>query len=225
MRQLKYLPVEFDAKSVKEDGTFEGYASTFGNVDNGADVVMPGAFTKSLTVRPANKIKMLWQHDSSSPIGTWTAAREDEKGLYVEGTILRDVQKGAECYSMMKEGIIDSMSIGYRTMDAEYASNGVRQLKELGLYEVSLVTFPMNDQATVTMVKNDLTDREIESLLRDEAKLSNRDAKAAVSVFRKLLRDGGETVSAHRDDANEEAITSALAHISALTELAARIRS
>ena len=153
MKDLKFLPVEFDAKDVKDDGTFAGYASTFGNVDQGYDVVMPGAFANSLKERPCSKIKMLWQHDTREPIGVWTQAKEDDKGLYVEGRILKAVQRGAECYELMKAGVIDSMSIGFKKMESDYTSSGVRQLKELGLMEISLVTFPMNDQATVTAVK------------------------------------------------------------------------
>lgn len=154
MTETKALPVAFNAKSVRNDGTFEGYASTFGNVDNGFDVVLPGAFTKSLQDRPAGRVKMLWQHDPAQPIGVWQHVAEDAKGLYVKGRILRDVQKGAEAYALMKEGVIDSMSIGYRTLESDYTNAGIRQLKELGLMEISLVTFPMNDQATVTTVKH-----------------------------------------------------------------------
>lgn len=192
MKNLKHLPIEFDAKGVKDDGAFEGYASTFGNVDAGYDVVMPGAFSKSLAMRPAQHIKMLWQHDPAQPIGIWTDASEDSKGLFVKGKLLKDVAKGAEAYALMKAGVIDSMSIGYRTMEADFTQSGVRQLKEVGLYEVSLVTFPMNDQATVTTVK-DFNPRDVERGLR-EAGLSRSDAVKAVAYFRTLLRDAGETV-------------------------------
>ena len=154
MNELKTLPVEFDAKGVRNDGTFEGYASTFNNIDSGYDVVLPGAFTKSLDERPAGKIKMLWQHDSAQPIGVWKTAVQDGRGLFVKGKILKDVQKGAEAYALMKEGVIDSMSIGYKTIESDYTKSGVRQLKELGLMEISLVTFPMNEQATVTGLKD-----------------------------------------------------------------------
>ena len=192
MKNLKHLPIEFDAKGVKDDGAFEGYASTFGNVDQGYDVVMPGAFAKSLATRPAPQIKMLWQHDPSQPIGVWTDATEDSKGLYVKGRLLKQVAKGAEAHALMKAGVIDSMSIGYRTMEADFTQSGVRQLKEVGLFEVSLVTFPMNDQATVTTVK-DFNPRDVERGLR-EAGLSRSDAVKAVAYFRTLLRDAGENV-------------------------------
>lgn len=187
MNEIKTLPVEFDAKGVRNDGTFEGYASTYNNIDSGFDVVLPGAFTKSLQDRPASKIKMLWQHDSTQPIGVWKTAIEDSRGLFVKGKILKEVQRGAEAYALMKEGVIDSMSIGYRTLESDYTRDGVRQLKELGLMEVSLVTFAMNEQAVVTGLK-DFDPREMEASLR-EAGLSRSDAVRAVAIFRKQQRE------------------------------------
>jgi HK97 family phage prohead protease len=208
MKELKHLPIEFDAKAVKDDGTFSGYASTFGNVDSGYDVVMPGAFANSLRDRPCPQIKMLWQHDWTQPIGVWTKCQEDTKGLYVEGTILRDVQRGAEAYSLMKAGAIDSMSIGFRTLESDYTPGGVRQLKEVGLMEISLVTFPANEQATVTAVK-DFNPREMEKGLRD-AGFSRADAVKAVAVFRERLRDAGDEPAIEQRDVDPEA-TAALA--------------
>ncbi len=208
MKELKRIPIEFDAKAVKDDGTFAGYASTFGNVDSGYDVVMPGAFTKSLRDRPCGKVKMLWQHDTTQPIGVWMECKEDDKGLYVEGRVLKDVQRGAEAYSLMKAGVIDSMSIGFRTLESDYTSAGVRQLKEVGLMEISLVTFPMNDQATVSSVK-EFNPREMEKSLRD-AGFSRADAVKAVAVFRERLRDAGDEPAIEQRDVDPEA-TAALA--------------
>jgi HK97 family phage prohead protease len=194
MKELKTLPIEFDAKGVRNDGSFEGYASTFNNIDSGFDVVMPGAFTKSLNERPAGKVKMLWQHDQTQPIGIWKTALEDGRGLFVKGKILKEVQKGAEAFALMKEGVIDSMSIGYKTLESDYTKNGVRQLKELGLMEISLVTFPMNEQATVTGLK-ELNLRELENDLRD-AGFSRPEAKRVFGFFRDRLRDAGGLTNA-----------------------------
>jgi len=202
---LKHLPIEYDAKAVKDDGTFEGYASTFGNVDSGYDCVMPGAFTKSLLERPAPRIKMLWQHDKTQPIGIWTDAAEDSKGLFVKGALLLKTQKGADCYEFMKSGVIDSMSIGFRTMEADFTQSGVRQLKEIGLFEISMVTFGMNDQAVVTTVK-EFNPREWERGLRD-AGLSRGDAVKAVAFFRERLRDAGENVAIDPREAEAAALS------------------
>ncbi|WP_018266514.1 HK97 family phage prohead protease [Methylosinus sp. LW4] len=203
---LKHLPIEFDAKAVKDDGTFEGYASTFGNVDSGYDCVMPGAFTRSLLERPAARIKMLWQHDRTQPIGVWTDAVEDSKGLFVKGALLvPSIKQAAECHALMKAGVIDSMSIGYKTMEADFTQSGVRQLKEVGLFEISMVTFPMNDQATVTTVK-EFNPREWERGLRD-AGLSRGDAVKAVAFFRERLRDAGENVAIDPREAEAAALS------------------
>lgn len=198
MKELKTLPIEFDAKGVRNDGSFEGYASTFNNIDSGFDVVMPGAFTKSLNERPAGKVKMLWQHDQTQPIGIWKTAIEDGRGLFVKGKILKEVQKGAEAFALMKEGVIDSMSIGYKTLESDYTKNGVRQLKELGLMEISLVTFPMNEQATVTGLKN-VSLREMEKALRDEGLTWSAASKAA-AFFLNTLRDEGASVEQNLRD-------------------------
>jgi uncharacterized protein len=204
MRDLKHLPIVFDAKAVKEDGTFEGYASTFGNVDAGYDVVMPGAFTDSLKMRPARMVKMLWQHNPEQPIGVWTGAEQDDKGLFVKGMLLREIKQSADAYTLMKAGVIDSMSIGYKTLEADFMPGGVRQLKSVGLFEISLVTFPMNDQATVTSMK-EFNPREWERGLRD-AGLSRGDAVKAVAFFRNRLRDVGENVAIDPREAGTAAL-------------------
>lgn len=221
MKELKRIPIEFDAKAVKDDGTFAGYASTFGNVDSGYDVVMPGAFANSLRDRPCSQIKMLWQHDWTQPIGVWTKCQEDDKGLYVEGKILRDVQRGAEAYTLMKAGAIDSMSIGFRTLESDYISSGVRQLKEVGLMEISLVTFAMNEQATVTAVKQ-MTLRELEKALRDEG-LSWASAEKAAAFLQKRLRDEGVNLAADPRDEEEAHQVAGLA--TAMERFAERIRA
>ena len=200
---LKHLAIEFDSKAVSDAGEFEGYASKFGIVDQGDDMVMPGAFTKSLFDRPADRVKMLWQHDTRQPIGQWKSIAEDQIGLYVKGQIIRDVQKGSEAYALMKAGVIDSMSIGYVTNEADWTKDGVRQLKQIGLMEVSLVTFPMLPDARITTVK-DFNPRELEAGLRD-AGLSRADAVKAVAYFKSLQRDAGETLETGPRDADRAA--------------------
>jgi len=161
-----------------EDGTFEGYASVFGIADKGNDVVDRGAYTKSLDALASagRKVKMLWQHDPAHPIGVWEEIREDAKGLFVKGRIVTEVEKGREALALLRAGAIDGMSIGYRTVKAA-SVNGARHLKELDLWEVSLVTFPMLPEAVVTGLKSAETEREFEALLRD-AGLSRKEATA-----------------------------------------------
>jgi len=154
------LLIELDTKSIAEDGTFSGYAATFGNVDQGGDIILPGAFAKSLLARPATRVKMLRQHDQSEPIGVWTSLVEDRKGLKAEGRIIVDTVKGRETHLLMKAGALDGMSIGYRVKRARFdRAKNARLIEEVELAEVSIVTFPMNPKATVTAVKNHDPDR------------------------------------------------------------------
>jgi HK97 family phage prohead protease len=147
----------FISVKAAEDGTIEGYGSTYGNVDFGKDVVVPGAFAKCIEQMKASgrNCKMLWQHKTDMPIGVWTEITESEKGLYLKGNLLLDTQMGREAYALLKAGAIDGLSIGYGVKNYSIdTKTGIRFLKELDLYEVSLVTFPMNEKATVTSVKS-----------------------------------------------------------------------
>lgn len=135
-----------------QDGTrIEGYASLFGLTDQGGDVVQPGAYGASLAKLSAEgvSVKMLWQHDPAEPIGIWEEIREDGKGLYVKGRLLPEVARAREAAALIQAGAIDGLSIGYRTVTAAKDAAGRRMLKELELWEVSLVTFPMLREARV----------------------------------------------------------------------------
>ena len=140
-----------EAVSVSEGTVISGYASLFGAVDQGGDVVEPGAYGASLKRLAAQggRVKMLWQHDPAQPIGIWEEVREDARGLFVKGRILIEVEKGREAAALLAAGAIDGLSIGYRTLTAAKDGAGRRLLKELELWEVSLVTFPMLPEARV----------------------------------------------------------------------------
>lgn len=147
---------ELDTKAVTAEGEFEGYASVFNVEDLGRDVVMPGAFTKSLARRPAGKVKMLREHDRSEPVGVWSDVVEDRKGLRVKGRLILETTKGRETHALMKAGALDGMSIGFRTLKDRFdRPKGLRFLEELDLPEISIVTFPMNTRATVSTVKSE----------------------------------------------------------------------
>ncbi len=134
-----------------EGARVRGYASLFGARDQGGDRVLAGAYGASLARRAAQglSIKMLWQHDPAQPIGIWEVVREDAKGLWVEGRILTEVDRGREAAALIAAGAIDGLSIGYRTLRATKTKTGGRELAELDLWEVSLVTFPMLAEARV----------------------------------------------------------------------------
>ena len=130
------------------EAVIEGYASLFGQTDQGGDIVAKGAYARSLSRNSG--IKMLWQHDPAQPIGVWDEVREDARGLYVKGRLLDSVAKGREAAALVAAGAIDGLSIGYRTVTAAKNDQGRRVLTELELWEVSLVTFPMLPSARVT---------------------------------------------------------------------------
>lgn len=142
----------FDAGLTVKDGVMiEGYASYFGDTDQGGDVVVAGAYAKSLARLGGERrqVKMLWQHDPAQPIGVWDEVREDKRGLYVKGRLLEAVGRGREAAALIGAGAIDGLSIGYRTLRASKNDKGQRLLQELELWEVSLVTFPMLPSARV----------------------------------------------------------------------------
>ncbi|SDD76130.1 HK97 family phage prohead protease [Ruegeria marina] len=137
--------------TVSEDAVIEGYASLFGQTDQGGDIVQAGAYAASLKALEAGgqRVKMLWQHDPAQPIGVWDEVREDGRGLWVKGRLLESTQKGHEAAALIRAGALDGLSIGYRTKRAVKDDKGRRLLTELELWEVSLVTFPMLPSARV----------------------------------------------------------------------------
>lgn len=143
--EVKYCDA---ATRLREGACISGYASLFDCEDRGGDIISRGAYASSLKQlkRQGRMVKMLWQHDPNIPIGVWDVVREDQKGLWVEGRLLPDVQAGREALSLIEAGAVDGLSIGYRTVKAEHRGTG-RLLCEIDLWEVSLVTFPMQPDA------------------------------------------------------------------------------
>lgn len=202
--ELKLAPSESDSKV----GTFSGYGSIFNNLDLGGDVVAPGAFKTSLKDWRARgkRPKMLLMHggmfgpaEDGIPIGKYTLMEEDDKGLYLEGELFAlDTQKGKYIYEGLKSGELDGLSIGYEAVDVSYGKKPEeprRTLKKIKLYEVSLVTFGMNDKALVESAKSieqfqSLADAE--AYLRDVAGFSQRQAVAFVSRIKSLRPSDSE---------------------------------
>lgn len=155
---LKHRTVPFQVKEFKQNGNFfefSGYASTFGNVDHGDDRVVAGAFAKTINELKSNAaekgtdalLPILWQHDTGEPIGSFTEMKEDDHGLFVKGRLpIEDTLVSGRVIPQIRAESIQSMSIGYSNKDSEVV-DGIRNLKEIKLWEISLVTIPMNDQA------------------------------------------------------------------------------
>lgn len=191
----KFIERPFEVKSVKSDGTIEGYASVFGEIDSYRDVVVAGAFTDSLEKRYRQKgrkgIPMLDQHDTRTPVGLWPIefVKEDDKGLFVVGQLNMKVQKAVENHALAEQGALSGLSIGYTTTLDEWDDAGqVRILREVDLWEISMVTFPAGDSARITSVKSISgleTLSDCEKLLRDVG-LSRSETAAFVSRVKAL---------------------------------------
>ena len=140
--------------SFSGDGTVEGYASLFGEIDQARDMVMPGAFTQTLKQRGLRKIPMLFQHDPAEPVGIWLELREDFRGLWARGKLIPDVTRARELLALVEAGAVDGLSIGYRTVRGQIEPRTrVRKLYQADLWEISIVTFPLLAGARVRAVK------------------------------------------------------------------------
>lgn len=200
--QVKFAPSSDDVKV----GAFSGYGAVFGNTDSSGDVIQHGAFKDTLRAwkKRGNLPKMLLQHgglfgpaEDGIPIGKWHEMVEDDTGLKVEGELFAlDTQKGRYIYEGLKSGALDGLSIGYIAREVAYGKKpeeAPRTLKKIDLFEVSVVTFPANEEARVDAVKaaterieliKSLSDAEI--YLRDACGFSRQQAVAFVSRIKSL---------------------------------------
>jgi HK97 family phage prohead protease len=166
-----HAPISSSSRiSLSSDGNVEGYASLFGEVDQARDMVMPGAFTKTLAQRGLRKIPMLFQHDPSEPVGIWLHLHEDFRGLWARGRLIPDVARGRELFALVEQGAIDGLSIGYRTVRGQIdPKTRVRKLYQVDLWEVSIVTFPLLAGARVRAVKGGAPSQQSPSRFRHRA--------------------------------------------------------
>jgi HK97 family phage prohead protease len=133
--------------AIDATGRFAGYASLFGTLDAGGDIVMPGAFAASLSRR---EVRMLFQHDPKEPVGVWERLAEDQTGLYAEGRLIAGVPRAEALRRLIDAGAIDGLSIGFRTVrGSREPGSGHRRLWQIDLWEVSIVSFPMLDGARI----------------------------------------------------------------------------
>lgn len=188
----KYFDCNFEVKALNEDGSFEGYGSVFGNIDTYGEVVLKGAFSDSLaSLKTQNRMPaLLWQHRSGEPIGVYTDMYEDNVGLYVKGKLALKTTRGAEAYELMKMNALSGLSIGFVTREDSFDKvSGVRTLSKVDLWEVSLVTFPANDSARISAVKNidsieSLADAE--SYLRESGGFSKSEAVGFIARVKSM---------------------------------------
>ena len=167
--EREYKTFDFTVKDFDFEGrTVEGYAAAFGNVDLGQDLIHEGAFAKTLLER-GNKVKFLWQHDQHEPLGRPIEMHEDSAGLFVKA-IISDTARGRDALALLRDEAISGLSIGYDAIpggtDYSKSDDGetVRNLRELRLWEFSLVSMPMNEAATVTALKTEEGPPEVDEL-------------------------------------------------------------
>lgn len=164
----------------EESGIFSGYASISGNIDEGGDIVEPGAFEKTLNEN-FDRIKILALHnDSWLPIGKPLELKEDSSGLYIKAKI-SDTSMGKDIKVLLKDGVLNELSIGYDPVVFEYDSEGIRHLREVKLWEVSVVTWAMNPEAVITSYKKLSEETSIKELKRLSAEM--KEAIKAIDGF------------------------------------------
>lgn len=186
--------VKFELENTGEGGEFSGYAAVFGNEDDGGDIIEKGAFTKTLA-EDFSRIKILVLHNNCwLPVGKPIELREDEKGLFIRGKI-SDTQQGRDVLTLMRDGVLTELSIGYDTIVADLDADGIRHLKEVKLWEVSVVTWAMNEQATIEEVKS------VTASLRAEAKAGklSRSKLESLKPFIAVVRELADILSPFLD--------------------------
>lgn len=196
---MEYLATgDFEFKAdANNDGRIKGYGAYYGNVDRGMDVIKQGAFSEI-----NRSIKMLYQHEASKLLGTWDIVKEDSKGLLVEGNININTTLGRDVYELAKSGALSDMSVGFKTQDYEYDSKSVRHINKAELFEVSLVSFPMNEKANILSVKSsDIeNERDFEHFLK-QAGYSNKHAKLiTVYGFKTFMQKKDDTDTTQSDN-------------------------
>ena len=205
--EKKHLVVPFEVKQIDNEDPdnfiFEGYASTFGNVDLGDDIVKQGAFLESLKLNP--QVPILWQHKMGEPIGISIELREDNKGLFVKATLpKRDTMVSGRVMPQMEVGSIREMSIGFFIKEfSKNTDTGIRTLEKIALFEISLVTKAMNPQATVNDFKS-FKEAEVKSLkdietFLKEGGMSNNEAKSLISNVKEFSNERDAHEKAQRD--------------------------
>ena len=215
--ELRYIERPFEVKAVQEDGVFEGFGSVFGNVDSYKEVVAPGAFAETLSQwKSSGRLPpVLWQHRSGEPIGPYIEMIEQPIGLWVKGQLLvDDVVRAKEARALMRAKAVNGLSIGFVTREDSYDRvTGIRTLKKVDLWEVSVVTFPANPMAQISSVKSAIdaieTLSDAETYLRDVGRFSKAQATAFTSRFKSL---------AGRSDSDEEGVQQLQQRVQQLTK-------
>ena len=199
-------------------GIFEGYASVFGNVDSDGDIILAGAFKNTLQTQ-TRKVAMFFNHRAwELPFGKWDALQEDTKGLFVRGQLTPGHSGASDLKAAMQHGTVEGMSVGFSVTKDDYslAANGGRIFKNItALREISVCTFPANEQAGISAMKSIdgiETIRDVENWLRDSVGLSKSQAVGLIARFKSAVRSESET------DENKTDISALIERISSFPQ-------
>ena len=209
----EYKKLSFKSDGYEEEtGVFSGYGAVYGNLDTGGDIIERGAFTKTLA-NGWERVKILAQHnDYALPIGRPIELREDGNGLYIKGRI-SDTTMGRDIKTLLRDGVLTELSIGFDPVIFDYDGNGIRHLREVELWEVSIVTFAMNPEAVITDYKsvNKMTDNIISEfkegrkiskarlkILEETSAAMRNSAKVIDALIKEVSADSAEQSSVYK---------------------------
>lgn len=183
--QIDQIDVKFTSD---KEGIFSGYASVWGGVDAYGDTIIKGAYESTLQNRK-RPVQMRWNH-YGDVIGKWLTIQEDEKGLYVEGSLTPNHSLAQDVYASLKHGSIGGLSIGYRVVRGAENTTGGMDLYEIDLVEISVVESPADIAAQIDEVKSNIKTaeslKEVEAILRDAGNFSRSDATALVARIKAI---------------------------------------
>ncbi len=171
----KAAPVGELIDADEKAGIIKGYGSYFGNKDSDNDVIMKGAYKKTIAEN-GERVKYLYQHDMNQPIGKMTELYEDDKGLVFVAEIAK-TQLGKDVVELMKSGVITENSVGIMPIQKNNKGD-YREITEVKLYEISAVTLAANDQAKILDVKGNV---DVEKLSKRYDNLSKLIRKGDIS--------------------------------------------
>lgn len=172
--------------------TFSGYASVFGGLDSYGDTVVPGAYKTTLENRE-RPVQLRWNH-YGPVIGKFTDIYEDEKGLFVEGELTKGHSTAEDAAALLRHGAISGLSIGYSVKDSEQ-DGVIRKLKDIELYEISVVESPADNNAHISSIKSAEKLKDIEAVLRSKG-FSQKEATEIVAQVKKIHGEREEEAKA-----------------------------
>lgn len=187
-------PLEFKAPQA-DVGAFAGHLAVFHSIDLGGDAIQPGSFQRTLAEAKA-PVPLLWNHDAGVVLGRFTELREDAKGLFARGQLTLETQEAREKFQLLRDRAVTGLSIGYHIPEGgSERKNGVRLIKQIDLYEGSLVAIPLHPEARVAEVKSLLDCRdahELKLLLRERDGLSRTKSTAAAGALWGILHGASD---------------------------------